>query len=258
MDGAEEQREALKGKLKKMRKSKDPKRKGRYFNSKMLLGGSATPANTPYRAFLARYAHYVLLRVRCFGGLFTEIAEAPKQPKPPSSKSRSKSRKSTPPPPKPSAITLNRLKKSHLDAARLVLKSGLTCKLKSDETCENTAIAMETVVQDMIGLTAAVATALNSALKNTKGAEDLVVDEMLIQQWAEFYAKELLPQTKAMMKSATPTLDAYDIFLPSRIGVSVNQELLRKGLAFGMAPVESNEESGEEDGKEEEAGNRDG
>ena len=38
MDGAEEQREVLKSKLKRMRKTKDPKRKGGGdFKNKMLL-----------------------------------------------------------------------------------------------------------------------------------------------------------------------------------------------------------------------------
>ena len=40
-----------------------------------------------------------------------------------------------------------------------------------------------------------------------------------------------------MITSTTPTLDAYDIFLPSRIGTTVSQELLQKELKYGMAPV---------------------
>jgi len=249
VDGAEEQRGALKGKLKKMRRSVDVKRKGKYFNSKMLLGGAVSPANKAYRAFLARYAHYVLLRVRCFGGLFTEIAELP--PTPPSKKrNNSRSSKSSRNSSQSSSsqqsqqqkqppITTTRLKKEHLDAAKLVLKAGVTCKLKPSEECENTAIAMETVVADMIGLTAAVAKALNSVLKSTSPYEEEgdSIDKALIQQWCEFYAQDLLPQTKAMMKSTTPTLDAYGIFLPSRIGTTVSQELLQKGLKYGMAPV---------------------
>lgn len=112
-----------------------------------------------------------------------------------------------------------------------MLKAGLTCKLKQPEVCENTAIAMETVVTDMIGLTSAVAKALNSALKTKYDEDDSIIpDRDLIQLWCEFYSQDLLPQTKAMMKSSTPTLDEYGLFLPSRIGTTVSQELLQKGL----------------------------
>merc|ERR1712125_208096 len=38
------------------------------------------------------------------------------------------------------------------------------------------------------------------------------------------------PQTKAMIKKTSATLDRYGIFLPSRMGASVSQELLEKGL----------------------------
>jgi len=108
----------------------------------------------------------------------------------------------------------------------------------------------------MIGLTAAVAKALNSALKsNYEEGDSRMPDKALIQLWSEFYAQDLLPQTKAMMKSTTPTLDAYGIFLPSRIGTTVSQEYLQKGLKFGLAPVgtETNEAK-----KDETTGNQDG
>ena len=47
----------------------------------------------------------------------------------------------------------------------MLLKAGLACDLKSngEEECENTAIALERVVSDLIGLTGAVTTALNNA-----------------------------------------------------------------------------------------------
>jgi len=235
VDGAPEQQLALKEKLKKMRRTKDPKRKAKYFNTKQIIGGYTSPTNADFRAFLSRYAHYVLLRVRCFGGLFSEIGEKPTPPK----KSRSsKSRNSSSSSQKP--ITSTRLRKEHLDAAKLVLKAGLTCKLKQQEECENTAIAMEIVVADMIGLTSAVAKALIYALKSTYDSDDVMMpDKALIQLWCEFYAQDLLPQTKAMMKSTTPTLDAYGLFLPSRIGTTISQELLQNGLKFATEPTES-------------------
>jgi hypothetical protein len=46
-----------------------------------------------------------------------------------------------------------------------LLKAGVVCQLKEGEECENTAIASELVASDMIGLTTAVAIALNRALK---------------------------------------------------------------------------------------------
>jgi len=249
IDGSPEQQQALKTKLKNMRRTKDPKRKAKYFNTKQLLAGYSSPANTAYRAFLARYAHYVLLRVRCFGGLFCEIGENPTPPKKNASRS-SKSRKSAPSSSPQKPITSTCLKKEHLDAAKLILKAGLTCKLRQPEECENTAIAMETVMADMIGLTAAVAKALNSALKSKYEEGDILMpDRALIQLWSEFYSQDLLPQTKAMMKSTTPTLDAYDLFLPSRIGTSVSQELLQKGLKFALAPTVAEPKDVKKDGK---------
>jgi len=197
-----------------------------------------------YRAFLARYAHYVLLRVQCFGGMFSEI-------NPPTQKSSSPS-KSSPSKPQTAAssiiekpITSTRLKKECLDAAQVVLKAGLACKLKPMEECENTVVAMERVVSDMIGLTTAVAAALNSALDD----KDKAVDRALVKLWCEFYLQELLPQTKAMIKSATPTLDAFGIFLPSRMGTTVSQDLLQKGLSY-IPPTKTShlKEDGNENG----------
>lgn len=163
-----------------------------------------------FRAFMSRYAHYVLLRVQCFGGVFDEISTEPKAAK-----------KS----PKP--ITSTALRVEHLEAAQLVLKAGIACILKDGEECENTAIAVERVACDMIGLSTAVAVALNRVLKDDdwKGA-----DVALIKRWCEFYAEELLPQARMMVKKTSPMLDAFGLFLPSRMGTTVSPELLQKGL----------------------------
>lgn len=217
-DGAPDHQAALKARLRELRRTRDPKRKEKYFNSKQLLAGDSTPANKPFRSFLGRYAHYVLLRAQCFGGIFAEIAVDP-------STIKSKSKKTQP----KKVITSTCLKNEHLEAAQLLLKAGLACALKDDEECENTAIALERVVSDLIGLTTAVAKALNNALKsNDFDGEDM--DRDLVKKWCEFYSEELLPKTKAMVKSTAPTLDAYGLFLPSRMGANVSQDLLQQGL----------------------------
>lgn len=183
------------------------------------------PENVKYRAFLSRYAHYVLLRAQCFGGMFDEISQDPLAGKPSSKK-----------PVKP--ITSTALRPEHLEAAQMLLKAGVACSLKEGEECENTAIAVERVASDMIGLTTAVAIALNRALKGNdlKGA-----DPSIIKRWCEFYSEELLPQTKSMVKKTSTKLDAYGLFLPSRMGASVSQDVLQKGLKA----VESEADKGE-------------
>jgi len=219
-DGAPDHQAALKARLRELRRTRDPKRKEKFFNSKQLLAGDATPANAAFRAFLARYAHYVLLRAQCFGGVFAEIANDPNDRKNKSKKTSSR--------PQQKCITATCLKNEHLEAAQMLLKAGLACALKEEEECENTAIAVERVVSDLIGLTTATATALNNALTTYDRDSDL--DRELVKKWCEFYSDDLFPQTKAMMKSTSPTLDAYGLFLPSRMGTTVSQDLLQKGL----------------------------
>jgi cobalamin biosynthesis protein CobT len=109
----------------------------------------------------------------------------------------------------------------------MLLKAGVVCQLKEGEECENTAIASERVASEMIGLTTAVAIALNHALKDDdlKGA-----DPALLKKWCVFYSHHLLPQTKATVKRTSPKLDAYGLFLPSRMGTTVAPDILEKGL----------------------------
>jgi hypothetical protein len=224
--------------LRELRRTRDPKRKDKFFNSKQLLDGDNKPENARFKAFMSRYAHYVLLRVQCFGGMFDEIATEPVKDK----------KKS-----KPKPITSTCLRTEHLDAAALLLKAGVACQLKDGEECENTAIAVERVAADLIGLTSAVAKALNRALDSDdlKGA-----DPELIKRWCEFFSEDLLPQTRSMVKRTTPKLDAYGLFLPSRMGATVSQDLLQKGLKLeesAEAPVEGDGESEEEEAAEEKA-----
>ena len=55
-------------------------------------------------------------------------------------------------------------------------------------------------------------------------------DLKLIQQWCTLYSQQLLPQTKAMVKKMSPNLDAFGLFLPSRMSANVPPNLLEKGL----------------------------
>ena len=214
-DGSPEHAVALKTRLRELRRTRDPKRKDKFFNSKQLIAGDTSPENVKFRAFMARYAHYVLLRAQYFSGMFEEISSVP------SVKSEGKKRA----PPKP--ITATSLRSENYNAAELLLKAGLACHLKDGEVCENTAIAAERVTADMMSLTSAVAVALNRVLKDSipKGT-----DQKLIQQWCTLYSQQLLPQTKAMVKKMSPNLDAFGLFLPSRMSASVPPNLLEKGL----------------------------
>jgi len=229
-DGAPEHSGALKARLRELRRTRDPKKKDKYFNSKQLLQGDNKPESAKFRAFMSRYAHYVLLRAQCFGGMFDEISSAPVPTK-------DKKKAIIKP------ITATALRAEHLDAAKMLLKAGMACQLKHGEECENTAIAVERVASDLIGLSAAVAMAINRALKeeDLKGA-----DPSLIKQWCEFYSEELSPQTRSMVKKTTPKLDAYGLFLPSRMGATVSQDILQKGLKL------DEQQGGSSEAKEEE------
>ena len=213
-DGSPEHAPALKARLRELRRTRDPKRKDKFFNSKQLLAGDVSPETMPFRAFLSRYAHYVLLRTQCFSGMFEEILALP------AAADKKK---------KPKPLTATALRVEHLQSAELLLKTGLAAGvLKDGEACENTAIASERVVADLMGLTAAVAVALNRALKNANDLQG--ADPALLKQWCVFYKEQLLPQTKAVMKKASPQLDAYGLFLPSRMGTSVAPDVLERGL----------------------------
>jgi len=224
-DGAPDHQTALKARLRELRRTRDPKRKGaKFFNSKTLLSGDDSPEAKPYVEFMARYAHYVVLRAQCFGGMFSEISQETSGP--PSSSRSSKSKAAATKP-----ITATALRTENLEGAKMILKAGCACALKDDEVCESTAMCVERVVSDLIGLTTATAVALNRALKG--GRDSKGADPAIVKKWCEFYSDELLPQTKGLMKRTTPELDAYGMFLPSRMGASVSGELLKKGLQGG-------------------------
>jgi len=245
VDGAPDHQPALKARLRELRRLRD-KRKEKFFNSKALLTGStSTEESAGYRAFLGRYAHYVLLRAQCFGGMFTEIAQDPPQPK-----SKSGSKKSSSPPPPSSnnkPITQTRLKAEHLQASKLLLKAALDCKLRDkSEECEHTAIALERVVADLMALSSAVALSLTEAIKSSNKPG---MDKVLISKWCEFYSQELMKQTRMTMKTCTPTLDRWSLFLPSRIEKKLDPDLLEIGLKF--ADEEDDDEEVVEDDKDE-------
>jgi len=204
------------------------------------------PENQGYRAFLSRYAHYVLTRAQTFGGVFNEISLAtmPSSSSPPASKKggRSKSKVDVKPKNPP-------LCEEHLKFAQMVLKAGLACTLHEGEDSESTAMCVERVAADLMGLTAAVATALKRELKQSSSDT-----EELTKQWCEFYADELLPETKKFCKKVTNKLDAYGLYLPSRISASLSPELLEKGLKLGSSSsrTSTKEENADDEDKEEE------
>ena len=278
VDGGPEHQEALKQRLRALRKTKDPKRSTggrggtRYFDSKVLIGADddvsflgirpfsfppwwglyivrqplsrhpfspshkthhfflcaiVQPETQGYRAFLSRYAHYVLTRAQTFGGIFNEISPASSGAAPSPSKKgggRSKSGaaaiKTKSPP----------MCEEHLKFAQMVLKAGLACTLHDGEDSESTAMCVERVAADLMGLVSAVATALRRELKQSSLTGD---DEALVRQWCEFYSEELLPETKKFCKKVTGKLDAYGLYLPSRMSASLSPDLLERGLKLG-------------------------
>jgi hypothetical protein len=137
----------------------------------------------------------------------------------------------------------------------MVLKAGLACTLHDGEECESTAMCVERVAADLMGLTSAVAVALKHELKSLENDED--GDDDLIKQWCQFYSEELLPDTKKFVKKTSSKLDVYGLYLPSRMSASLPQELLEKGLKLGGGDgggqVKKDKEGEEkEDGEEEE------
>eukprot|EP00592_Proboscia_alata_P029626 CAMPEP_0194443114 /NCGR_PEP_ID=MMETSP0176-20130528/126522_1 /TAXON_ID=216777 /ORGANISM="Proboscia alata, Strain PI-D3" /LENGTH=673 /DNA_ID=CAMNT_0039269323 /DNA_START=162 /DNA_END=2184 /DNA_ORIENTATION=- len=162
-DGAPDHQQNLKLRLRELRRSRDPKTKEKYFNTKLFLKGTVTADNKAFRDFLARYAHYVFLRVQTFSGMFIEIAPPDTPPQRNERPSKSKSpQRPTPPTPPSSPLPSRQV----LEGAKLLCQSASqACVLKDGEVCENTAIAVERIAADMIGLTTAVAVSLNRCLK---------------------------------------------------------------------------------------------
>ena len=107
-----------------------------------------------------------------------------------------------------------------------------------ESSSENIAIAAERVAVDLMSLTSAVAVALNRSIKG-KEAKD--ADPEIVKLWCQFYCEELLPQTKAMVKRTSPKLDAFGLFLPTRMSASVSQEVLKTGLHGGVTDTNENE-----------------
>jgi len=250
VDGGTDHQEALKQRLRLLRKTKDPKRKtSRYFDSKVLMDSEDIPEQKHTREFLSRYAHYVLTRAQTFGGVFNEISleqqgsSSPPSRKSPPSKSSSKSAAPKVPP----------LCQEHLKFSQMVLKAGTACGLRDGEECESTACCVERVAADLMGLTAAVAVALKRELKGSGGKGSKPTDPDLLKRWCEFYSEELMPETKKFAKRSSPKLDAYGLYLPSRIGASVPQELLERGLKGDEEDEDENEEEESSEGNVAEA-----
>lgn len=134
----------------------------------------------------------------------------------------------------------------------MVLKAGLACTLHDGEESESTAMCVERVAADLMGLTAAVAVALKRELRQRQPDESDEDSEELVRQWCEFYSEELLPDTKKFCKKVTPKLDTYGLYLPSRMNASLSPELLEKGLKLGKTEKEEEEKEEVEEELEEE------
>ena len=70
----------------------------------------------------------------------------------------------------------------------MVLKAGLACSLHDGEECESTAMCVERVAADLMGLSAAVAVALKRELKSSSEIE---------AQWETAINRVRLGQTTA-------------------------------------------------------------
>ncbi|GMH80595.1 hypothetical protein TL16_g08612 [Triparma laevis f. inornata] len=219
-DGSPDHAAALKARLRELRRTRDQKRKEKYFNSKLLLTVSSPDGSdiTPYKAFLSRYAHYVLLRAQCFGGAFGEISGGG------SRRSRSGA----------ASITSGGLRPEHLEAAKMILAAGSKCALKKGEDCDITASCLERVVTDLKSLTSAVGKSLTLSLKSPSTLS--TSDKKLISQWCVFYEEELCVKAREIFKESQGTLDRYGLFVQGRVGGAKGGE----------------EEGGEEEEEEEE------
>ena len=172
----------------------------------------------------------------------------PASPPPPSSSKKSRSKSSRSPSSSSAATVAGKPKnqplcEEHLKFAQMVLKAGLACTLHDGEECESTAMCVERVAADLMGLTSAVAIALKRELKE-EGAKDTELE--LVRRWCEFYSEELLPDTKKFVKRTSAKLDAYGMYLPSRMSASLPQELLERGLNLGSGNGDVGEEEKEE------------
>jgi len=132
----------------------------------------------------------------------------------------------------------------------LVLQAGLMCTLRDGEESENTATCMERVASDLIALTTATAIALQRGLADNNNNNRY--DAELMKQWCLFYQEELVPKTRSTMKRTSRKLDAYGLYLPSRMGAAVPPELIAKGLTGAVVEEEENENQEEEENEEEE------
>lgn len=202
-DGSPRHAAALKQRLRELRRLPDGKKGGKYFASAVF---SSKPA------FVTRYAHYVLLRTQCFGGAFDEIYSTER----PTPKQQSK-RKSKQRPTAHLKSSNNPLCEEHYKAAELLLKAGTAvCRnLKDDDVDENTALAAERVASDLMALTVACGKALSS--RSSSRTQSAPPPPALVRQWCVWYRDTLVPQTKQVLHQLSPPLDAFGLYLPSRI-----------------------------------------
>ena len=226
-DGSPAHKDSLKARMRELRRTRDPKRKDKFFNVRQLMEGGKQGEkdgrDVEFKQFMGRYASYVLLRTQCFGGQFTEISGPAGGARGGRGNGRTQKKGK-----EALAATSTSLRAEHLEAVKMLLKSGCACRAMEGELCDNTAVCLERVGMDLNALAAAVAGALSRALKG--GTE---VDGELLRKWCEFYKLELMPQVKEFVKESGRKLDQYGLFIGSSRGQGVSEELLTKGLSGG-------------------------
>jgi len=200
-------------------------KRGMYFARSLILKLDGKGDSNKYKKILSKYTRYVLLRTQCFSGMFSELDHTQSiifsklgdidQKLPLDSESTHI----------PCFISTS-LNQDNLDAAKLVLRAGVACSaLSCEKYSEHIAVAIECLVTDLIGLVRVVGNTLNVALAQDDTNKNKKT-QILLDRWCDFYIQLLLPQTKQVIRTTMPLLDRYGLYLPSRTGGSLRNELL--------------------------------
>ena len=243
-DGAPIHQKTLQARLRELRRTRDQKRKLRYFDKRLILKFATKGQSEadrvelqPVYDFIARYAHYVIMRAQHFAGPFNDLGVVNVKSSGDKDKDKGRGRgrggrREKKRDEKEQPITKTSLRLELLQASKAVLKAGCECKLRSGEDTEVTAACMERVANDLNLMCSTVATTLSKTLSGG-GVNGEGVDKKLVKEWCEFYSAELLPQTKLLLKDTAKNLDRHNIFIPTRLGAGVTSDLLKRGMEGG-------------------------
>lgn len=230
VDGCIEHGKALRGRFIELKHSRDVKRgkRGMYFARSLILKLDGKGDSNKYKKILSKYTRYVLLRTQCFSGMFSEIDHTRSNlfsSLDDVDQNLSLCSESTYIP----YFTSTNLNQDNLDAAKLVLRAGVACSaLSCEKYSEHIAVAIDCLVKDLIGLVNVVGNTLNVALTQ-HGINKKNENQILLDRWCDFYIQTLLPQTKQVIRITMPLLDRYGLYLPSRNGKNLKNELLVEG-----------------------------